>query len=61
MYTLYHSTYHGIMVTIPFPGELWEIEFLYEDAVQEVRVEKFLSNGEIYGEEILEDIRIRKI
>ena len=35
-----------IMVGITVPGEKWEVEFSNDD----IRIEKFISNGTIYGE-----------
>lgn len=35
----------SIMVEIAIPGERWEVEF-FEDG--NVEIEKFISNGEIY-------------
>jgi hypothetical protein len=35
------------------PGERWEIEFLGDGSVE---VERFLSNGEICGEEVLHEL-----
>ena len=36
-----------IMVEVAVPGQRWEIEFSADD---EVRIEKFLSQGSIYDE-----------
>ncbi len=40
-----------IMVEVAVPGQRWEVEF-FEDG--EVRIEKFLSNGEIFDESEVE-------
>ncbi|MBQ2326026.1 MAG: hypothetical protein IJD03_04310 [Clostridia bacterium] len=40
----------SVLVTVAVPGERWEIEFM---ASGEIEIEKFKSNGEIYGEEEL--------
>jgi len=47
-YTLAHNRDEAIMVVVAVPGERWEIEFLRDGSVE---VERFISNGEIYGEE----------
>lgn len=49
-YTL--ASYHddAVMVLVTVPGERWEIEFFGDGAVE---VERFVSNGEICGEEAL--------
>jgi hypothetical protein len=41
------------MVIVAVPGERWEIEFLSDGSVE---VEKFFSNGEIAGEEVLSEL-----
>ena len=41
------------MVTVAVPGERWEVEFLNDGSVE---VEKFVSNGEIGGEEALGEL-----
>ena len=38
------------MVCVTVPGERWEIEFLADGSVE---VERFISESEIYGEDIL--------
>jgi hypothetical protein len=40
-----------VLVTVP--GERWEIEFLGDGSVE---VERFLSHGEICGEEALHEL-----
>ena len=52
-YTLAHHRDEAIMVTVAVPGERWEVEFLNDGSVE---VEKFVSNGEIGGEEALEEL-----
>lgn len=52
-YTLAHHRDEAIMVTVAVPGERWEVEFLSNGAVD---VEKFISNGEIAGEEALSEL-----
>ena len=49
-YTLGCYREEAIMVLVTVPGERWEIEFLAEGSVE---VERFLSHGEIQGEEAL--------
>ena len=36
----------SIMVEVAVPGQRWEIEFMSNGAIE---IEKFLSDGEIYG------------
>ena len=43
----------AIMVLVTVPGERWEIEFLGDGSVE---VERFISNGEIGGEEALHEL-----
>ena len=52
-YTLEHIRDETIMVTVPLPGQLWEVEF-FENG--DIEVEKFITTTEIGGEELLEDI-----
>jgi hypothetical protein len=52
-YTLASHRDDAIMVLVTVPGERWEIEFLGDGSVE---VERFLSNGEICGEEALHDL-----
>lgn len=51
-YTLGHHREEAIMVTVAVPGERWEVEFLRDGSVE---VEKFISNGDIAGEEALNE------
>jgi hypothetical protein len=41
------------MVLVAVPGERWEVEFLDDGSVE---VERFISNGEICGEEALHEL-----
>ncbi len=52
-YTLAHHRDEAIMVTVAVPGERWEVEFLNDGSVE---VEKFISNGEMGGEEVLGEL-----
>jgi len=49
-YTLTRIRDEAIMVIVVVPGERWEIEFLVDGSVE---VERFSSDGQIYGEEVL--------
>ena len=51
-YTLAHVR-DSVMAKVYVPGAIWEIEF-FEDG--HVEVERFLSTGEIEGEEALENL-----
>lgn len=55
-YTLAYNRDEAIMVLVAVPGERWEIEFLADGSVE---IEKFTSNGEIYGEDILSKLFAR--
>jgi hypothetical protein len=44
------------MVLVAVPGERWEIEFMSDGSVE---IEKFTSNGEIYGAESLSEVFAR--
>lgn len=55
-YILTHNHEEAIMVSVAVPGERWEVEFLSDGAVE---VEKFISNGEIAGEEALSEFFAR--
>jgi hypothetical protein len=55
-YTLAHNRDEAIMVVVAVPGERWEVEFLSDGSVE---VERFTSNGEIYGEDILRELFAR--
>ena len=52
-YTLARYRDEAIMVLVVVPGERWEVEFLKDGSVE---VERFISDGEIYGEEILDEL-----
>jgi hypothetical protein len=41
------------MVLVTLPGERWEIEFIDDGSVE---VERFMSDGEIAGEEVLNEL-----
>jgi hypothetical protein len=55
-YDLEHSREDALMVRLVVPGEYWEIEFLRDG---EVDVERYRSNGHIYGPETLEQLFAR--
>jgi hypothetical protein len=43
----------GLRVTVmPFPGQLWEIDFLLDGQID---IERFLSEGDVVGEELLSE------
>ena len=44
---------HAIMVLVTLPGERWEIEFIDDGSVE---VERFMSDGEIAGEEVFTEL-----
>jgi hypothetical protein len=52
-YSLGHYRDDGISVKIVVPGERWEVDFLDDG---DVDVERFVSNGEIYEESMLEEL-----
>ena len=52
-YTLAHHREEAIMVLIAVPGERWEVEFMSDGSVE---VERFVSSGEICGEEALTEL-----
>src|SRR5215510_8864687 len=52
-YTLQSCRDEAIMVLVTVPGERWEVEFLADGSVE---VERFISDGEIYGEDILSEL-----
>ena len=43
----------GILVSVAVPGERWEIEFMVNG---DVEIEKFISNGEIYDDSLLNEL-----
>jgi hypothetical protein len=55
-YTLAHNRDEAIMVIAAAPGERWEIEFLDDGSVE---VERFTSNGQICGKEVLGELFAR--
>ena len=55
-YTLAHNRDEGITVNVAVPGERWEVEFLDDGSIE---VERFISNGEVHGEEILTELFAR--
>jgi hypothetical protein len=55
-YTLASHRDDAIMVCVTVPGERWEIEFLGDGSVE---IERFISNGEICGEEALSELLTR--
>lgn len=55
-YTLAHHRDEAMMVIVAVPGERWEVEFLSDGSVE---VEKFISSGEIYGEDVLKELFTR--
>jgi hypothetical protein len=52
-YRLDRHRENSIMVVVAVPGERWEVEFLADGSIE---VEKFISEGEIYGEEALVEL-----
>lgn len=55
-YRLGHARDETILVEIAVPGERWEVEFFADGSLE---VEVFRSNGEILGEEALEQLLAR--
>jgi len=55
-YTLAHNRDKAITVSIATPGERWEVEFLDDGSIE---VERFISNGEVHGEEIVTELFAR--
>ncbi len=55
-YTLAHNRAEAIMAIVVVPGERWEIEFLTDGSVE---IERFVSEGEIYGEEAFDELFAR--
>jgi hypothetical protein len=43
----------AVMVTLALPGERWEVEFLADGSVD---VERFVSTGELGGDEALQEL-----
>jgi len=57
-YHLLKSRDFSITVMITVPGERWEVDFLYENGnvCSDIWVERFKSNGTLYGESELETL-----
>lgn len=55
-YTLASHRDGAIMVLVTVPGERWEIEFVGNGSVE---IERFISNGEICGEEAFQQLFVR--
>ncbi len=55
-YTIMHHRDESIMVSVAVPGERWEIEFLNNGSIE---VEKFISNGDIQGQEAIDELFTR--
>jgi len=52
-YTLAHHRDETIMVNVAVGGERWEVEFFEDGSVE---VERFISSGEINGEEVFNEL-----
>ncbi|MEH2374858.1 hypothetical protein [Nostoc sp.] len=52
-YTLAHHRDETIMVNVSVAGERWEVEFFEDGSVE---VERFVSSGEINGEEVFSEL-----
>ena|SRR6266545_4463019 len=52
-YTLTHNRDEAITVSVAVPGERWEVEFLDDGSIE---VERFVSNGQISGDEMLSQL-----
>ncbi|HRJ44661.1 MAG: hypothetical protein KJZ86_04170 [Caldilineaceae bacterium] len=50
-YSLAHQREDAVLVAVAVPGERWEVEFFGDGSVE---VERFVSSGEIYDEDILQ-------
>jgi len=55
-YTVQSCRDEAMMVLVTVPGERWEVEFLADGSVE---VERFISDGEIYGEDILDELLVK--
>ena len=57
-YKLNKTRIDTIMVEVAVPGQRWEIEFntYGEDSKFVIEIEKFISNGTLYGEQELETL-----
>jgi hypothetical protein len=56
-YQIAHHRDEAVMITVAIVGERWEIEFLDNG---DIEVEKFISNGEIQGEQALKELFVRE-
>jgi hypothetical protein len=52
-YSLHHYRENAVMIAVAVPGERWEIEFLDDGSIE---VERFISDGEIFGENALGEL-----
>ncbi|MCC5650996.1 hypothetical protein LC609_14355 [Nostoc sp. XA013] len=52
-YTLAHHRDETIMANMPVPGERWEVEFFEDGSIE---VKRFVSSGEINGEEAFSEL-----
>lgn len=52
-YQISHHRDEAVMITVSIVGERWEIEFLDNG---DIEVEKFVSDGQIKGEEELKEL-----
>jgi hypothetical protein len=52
-YSLNHVREEAVMVEVAVPGERWEVEFLADGSVD---VERFVSTGDLCGEETLQEL-----
>jgi hypothetical protein len=52
-YQIFHPREEAVMIIVSIAGERWEIEFLENG---DIEVEKFISHGEIKGEEALQEL-----
>ncbi|MEH2168557.1 MAG: hypothetical protein V7K41_18250 [Nostoc sp.] len=52
-YTLAHHRDETIMVNVAVAGERWEVEFFEDGSIE---VERFVSSGEINGEEVFSEL-----
>ena len=52
-YTLAHHRDETIMVNVAVAGERWEVEFFEDGSVE---VERFVSSGEMNGEEVFSEL-----
>ena len=52
-YALHHNRDNAIMIAAAVPGEHWEIEFLDDGSIE---VERFISDGEILGDNALDEL-----